>query len=69
MPFPKARFENEKRLCPNLSSFILFGRIIRGRKLDKTTLHRWFKGAVDKSDYDSADVESLMEHLLRLTMA
>ena len=66
IPFPKVKFENEKRLEPNLSSFIVFGRLIRGRKLDPVTMSRWMKN-IDKSDYEGVGEEKIRKHFLGLT--
>ena len=66
MPFPKVKFNNEKRLEPNLSSFIIFGRLIRGRKLDPVTMSRWMRN-IDKSDYEGINVEKIREHFLKLS--
>jgi hypothetical protein len=69
MTFPEAKFKHELRMNPNYSSFIIFGRMIEGLKMPKFYVGKWFLKVVDKKDYDEADVDDLIAHLCRRTMA
>ena len=69
MTFPESKFKNECRLNPNLSSFIVFGRMIEGLKMPKFYVGKWFLKCVDKRDYDSADEQKLIDFFCRRTMA
>jgi hypothetical protein len=67
--FPQAWFTNEVRLNPNLSTFVLFGRWVEGKKIPKIYVGKYFLQAVDKEDYDSADEEALIKCFVRPTKA
>ena len=67
--FPEAEFKRELRLNPNLSSFIIFGRVIAGKNIPKFYVGKWFLKLVDKKDYDSADEQSLIDFMHARTTA
>ena len=69
MIFPAYEFKRLLKSTPDLSSFIVFGRFIEGKKIKKFYVGKWFLQAVDKKDYDSADEQSLIDFMYLRTMA
>jgi hypothetical protein len=49
------------------SSFISFGRRIKGKDFNPIKIHREFRRLVDKSDYVESEVPAILEHFKQLT--
>lgn len=60
------RFKKLSEKYPDLSSFIIFGRAIRGRRLGKLQIGRFFEKAVDRGDYSKSDKEDILNHFYQL---
>jgi len=60
-------FERKVKENPNLSSFICFGRAIRGKRHSSTVIRKNFNLLVDPDDYDPKDKKALYVHFNMLT--
>ncbi len=49
------------------SSFIVFVRKIKGKGVNRVTLHRRFRKDVDRSDYEESEVDEIMGNLYNIT--
>lgn len=63
----KERFEILSEKYPNLSSYSIFAKIIRGNKIDIKTIEKWFKKLVSKEDYIKKDRDMIIRHLFNLS--
>lgn len=63
----EARFNNEVKKNPDISSFICFGRAIKGQRFSNDRIRRYFLKLVDKNDYGESDRLFLFEHFYQLT--
>lgn len=57
------RFNNIKNRRPNWSSYICFAEAIKGQKITKDIISRWFGKLVEKDDYSKKDKKQLLKHL------
>lgn len=62
-----ARFQQNQEKFPFLSTFVNFGKAVKGQHFSKQVLCRWFNKLVDKDDYDKDDKKRLLEHVWLLT--
>ncbi len=60
-------FKIEVEKNPGLSSFICWGRTVRGKKLSESIVGRGFRKFVDKDDYDHRNIDNLILHFMKLT--
>ncbi len=49
------------------SSFVVFVRKIKGKNVNRVTLHRRFRKEVDPKDYEENEVDEIMENLYDIT--
>lgn len=63
----EARFDRFQKKFPNASSFINFGRAIKGQKFTRAAVAKHFRRLVDKSDYDRKDIMRLTNHFMKMT--
>ena len=61
------RFSNLQQKQPELSSFMNFSDAIRGQGFSTGMIHRWFNKLVDRGDYENADKQVILEHLISLS--
>ena len=54
---------------PNASSYICFAEAIRGKKIKRSTLRRWFNKLVSKDDYGDGEREGTFEYLFSLSQS
>lgn len=52
---------------PELSSFICFGMVIKGMKLDHEIISRHLSRLVEKDDYSGSERKQLIDHLWSLS--
>lgn len=57
------RFRRMEKENPYHSTFINFGRAIRGQGFSKKLISYWFKKLVDPDDYDKKDKKVLLRQL------
>lgn len=55
-----------ERLNPLWSTYICLATVIKGKKLDRESIKRYFK-FVPREEYISADREYIIEHLYKLS--
>lgn len=58
------RFALIEEKNPYASSFIVFSKTICDQAFTRPVLARWFRKLVDKNDYDSKDMQKLIDWLL-----
>lgn len=63
----EARFNIMTKKFPFHSSFICYGREVRGQKFSRTMVAKYFRRLVDKDDYDRKDIMRLTDHFMRMT--
>ena len=63
----EARFRKMTLKHPSSSSFICFGRAVRGQKFGKSVVAKFFGRLVDKGDYARSDKRRLVKHCCVLT--
>ncbi len=61
------RFKEMTQKHPEHSSFVQFGHAIKGQKITREMISKWFSKLVDKSDYDKKDRRVLLDHFETLT--
>lgn len=52
---------------PEHSSFVVFGRAVKGQKFGRAMIAKYFRRLVDKDDYARKDIMRLTEHFMRMT--
>lgn len=52
---------------PGLSSFVCFGRAVRGRQYTRRCIRRWFTELVDKEDYSADNTNALVRQMWELS--
>lgn len=57
------RFRNIMDKNRNWSSYICFAEAIKGQKISKDIISRWFSKLVEKDDYSKSDKKQLLKHL------
>lgn len=60
------RFEGLQEKHPNLSTYIIFAKAVRGQRFTRPIMTKWFKKLVDKNDYDPKDRNTLIRELVRI---
>lgn len=59
----KERFKELSDKNPNLSSAMVFVKLIWGKGYSKPVIRKWFNLLVDKEDYERIEKESLLKWL------
>jgi len=60
-------FRNEIEKNPTSSSFICYGRTVKGKKLSESVIGRGFRKLVNKDDYSHSDIDRLIMHFHKLS--
>ncbi len=63
----KSDFKKQKSKNKNLSDFINFTNVIKGKKYSMIKLSKNFNELVDKNDYSKEEVEMIYQELFRIT--
>ncbi len=63
----KSDFKKQKSKNKNLSDFINFTNVIKGKKYSMIKLSKNFNELVDKNDYRKEEVEMIYQELFRIT--
>ena len=63
----EARFRKMQRKYPYHSSFINFGRAVRGQRFKRSAVARNFMDLVEKHDYSNNGRTNLIAHFLALS--
>ena len=63
----KSRFEEITKKYPDHSTFVCFGRAVKGQKFSPRFISQNFNELVDKDDYDRSEKKELLKHFLSLT--
>ena len=61
----KETFNNIIESYPQLSSYICFGRLIKGKGFNRTKILRLFNQLVDKTDYDQSQKSFLVDLMVK----
>lgn len=60
----KETFKNIVDSYPNLSSYICFAKLVKGKKFNRVKITRLMNELVDKKDYSSSDKTFLLDQLV-----
>ena len=60
----KDTFKNIVESYPNLSSYICFAKLIKGRKYSRAKINRLMNSLVDKDDYRNSEKAVLLDNLV-----
>lgn len=63
----KETFKKIEKKNPHASSFIVFAKTIRSKKLTEKTVRNFFWKLVDREDYTKKDAKYLIPFLMNLT--
>jgi hypothetical protein len=55
----KEKFKELTEKYPSLSSAMIFSKLVKGRKMQRSEITKWFGKLVDKEDYDKMDKNEL----------
>lgn len=58
--------ELEVKYC-NLSSYMIFSKLVKGRNLSSQQIARWFIKLVDRSDYLKSEKKALTYQLYKIS--
>ncbi len=62
------RFAEFQKASKGHSSFVVFGRTIKGQGFTKVSLGKWFNRLVDKGDFCLSDKRRILKHIWALNM-
>jgi hypothetical protein len=63
----KDKFKQLEEQNPNLSSIMVFGKLVRGRKMHQKDISKWFSKLVDKEDWVGSPREQLTKFYWQLS--
>ncbi len=63
----KSRFEEITKKYPDHSTFVCFGRAVKGQKFSQRFISHYFDELVDQEDYIRSEKKELLKHFLLLT--
>jgi CRISPR/Cas system CSM-associated protein Csm2 small subunit len=58
--------ELQEKYC-NLSSAMIFSKLVKGRNMTNSEIRKWFKKLVNKDDWDGSNREEVVRFYVRLS--
>ena len=64
----KEKFEELKKNNPETTpTIILFGKLVKGRNMNKGEIRKWFNKLVEKEDWEGSSKEEILSFYHRLS--
>jgi hypothetical protein len=63
----KEKFKELQEKYPNISSAMVFSKLVKDRKMPRSEIAKWFKKLVNPDDYDEMDKKELRVFYYKLS--